>query len=93
MVAVDPPTLLDVKDVSAVGTLFFRAEATSVLDGDNEIWYQQYPSYETGQVADGRVVIDFWTDDKIVAVVSFSLLLFRFRHDTQCFFLCSLSVS
>ncbi|PBK79830.1 hypothetical protein ARMGADRAFT_1040478 [Armillaria gallica] len=58
----------DIKDVFAVGTLFFRAEATSVLDGDNEIWYQQYPSYETGQVADGRVVIDFWTDDKIVAV-------------------------
>ncbi|KAK0464817.1 hypothetical protein IW261DRAFT_1524225, partial [Armillaria novae-zelandiae] len=42
--------------------------ARAVLAGDNEIWYQQYPSYETGQVADGRVAIDFWTDDKIVAV-------------------------
>ncbi|KAK0232772.1 hypothetical protein IW262DRAFT_23120 [Armillaria fumosa] len=50
------------------GTLFYRPKGTPVLAGGNEIWYQQYPSYKTGKVADGRVVIDFWTDDKIVAV-------------------------
>ncbi|KAK0456944.1 hypothetical protein EV421DRAFT_1729464 [Armillaria borealis] len=55
----------DVKIIRAPGTLFFRPESASVLEGDNEIWYQQYPSYGTGQ---GQVVIDFWTDDKIVAV-------------------------
>ncbi|PBK60047.1 hypothetical protein ARMSODRAFT_1009485 [Armillaria solidipes] len=55
-----------VKDISTRGTLFFRPEGASVLEGDNEIWYQHYPSYETGGL--GQVVIDFWTDDKIVAV-------------------------
>ncbi|KAK0232771.1 hypothetical protein IW262DRAFT_1451250 [Armillaria fumosa] len=59
----------DVEDVPrTLGTLFCIPGSTPLLVGDNDIWYQQYPSYETDQVTNGRVVIDFWTDDKIVAV-------------------------
>ncbi|SJL05210.1 uncharacterized protein ARMOST_08576 [Armillaria ostoyae] len=59
----------DVSNISTTGTLFFRPEGASVLEGDNEIWCQHYPSYGGGL---GQVVIDFWTDDKIVAVAKTS---------------------
>ncbi|KAK0432095.1 uncharacterized protein EV420DRAFT_1490219 [Desarmillaria tabescens] len=51
------------------GTLFSRPKI-SVLKGENDIWIQQYPSYEANTDAKGRVVIGFWTNKKIVAVMS-----------------------
>ncbi len=64
--------LLDLDDVlvkSTAGTLFFRSEGGPAPRGDNKFWFQQYPSYANRRRQPG-VVIDLWTDNKIVDMVS-----------------------